>query len=411
MTRTVRVPFTGSQGTPLAARLDLPAGEPRAYAVFAHCFTCGKDVVAAARISRALTGSEIAVLRFDFTGLGESGGDFGNTDFSSNIEDLVLAADHLRAEFAAPALLIGHSLGGAAVLAARHRIPEVRAVATIAAPADPEHVRHLLGDGAAEVEERGEAEVVLAGRAFRIRRQFLDDIAAQPQTERIATLDAALLVLHAPGDQLVSIDNARRIFDAARHPKSFVALDGADHLLSEPADAEYVATVLGAWASRYVLDPGSAPDSTDGTAEGTVVVSETGDGPLGQRIEASRHVLAADEPAPIGADSGPAPYDLLLAALGSCTSMTVRMYAERKGWPLEHVSVALRHSRIHAEDCAHCETRAGRLDRIERTIRLEGDLDAGQRERLLAIADKCPVHRTLRSEVDIRTEPQPRGHG
>jgi uncharacterized OsmC-like protein/alpha-beta hydrolase superfamily lysophospholipase len=405
--RTRKVEFTGSQDAPLAARLELPPGRPRAYALFAHCFTCGKDQLTATRIARALTEFGIAVLRFDFTGLGGSGGDFGNTDFSSNIDDLVLAAEYLRANFQAPSILIGHSLGGAAVLAAEHRIPEVRAVATIAAPADPDHVLGLLGASELEIERRGEAEVSLAGRTFHIRRQFLHDIAAQPQAERIAKLGAALLVLHSPTDELVGIDNARRIFDTARHPKSFIALDGADHLLTNPADAEYTATVLAAWASRYIPGPADRPD--DGTqaggtqAEGYVTVAENGNGPLGQNITAGRHVLTADEPVPVGADGGPGPYDLLLAALGACTSMTVRMYANRKQWPLKQVTVQLRHSRIHAADCADCETRVGLLDRIDRTIQFEGDLNDDQRRRLLEIADKCPVHRTLHSEIDIRT--------
>jgi putative redox protein len=400
--RTRRVEFAGSQGAALAARLELPDGRPRGYALFAHCFTCGKDQVAAMRMARALTEFGIAVLRFDFTGLGGSGGDFGNTDFSSNIDDLVLGAEYLRSNFEAPSLLIGHSLGGAAALAAKHRIPGVRAVATIAAPADPSHVLGLLGESALEIERRGEAEVSLAGRTFRIRRQFLRDISAQPQAERVAQLGAALLVMHSPTDEVVGIDNARRIFDTARHPKSFVALDGADHLLTNTADAEYAATVLAAWASRYVLRPVGRLDG--GTqAEGYVVVTEDGNGTLEQRITAGRHVLTADEPVPIGADSGPSPYDLLLAALGACTSMTVRLYANRKHWPLEQVTVRLRHSSIHAADCADCEARVGLVDRIDRTIQLDGDLDDDQRRRLLQIADKCPVHRTLASEIDVRT--------
>jgi uncharacterized OsmC-like protein/alpha-beta hydrolase superfamily lysophospholipase len=401
-----RLEFPGSQGSPLAARLDLPDSTPRAYALFAHCFTCSKDVLAAARISRALTDFGIAVLRFDFTGLGQSGGDFANTNFSSNIEDLVHAADFLRERFAAPSLLIGHSLGGAAVLAVTHRIPEVRAVATIGAPADPDHLAHLLRDSRAEIEACGEAEVQLAGRTFRIRRQFLDDIAAQPQAERIRSLGAALLVMHSPVDSTVKADNARRIYDAARHPKSFVALDGADHLLTKPADAAFAAGMLATWASRYAFDPipeATASASAADPAEGLVVVSENGTGAFAQNVTIGRHRLTADEPEPLGTDTGPSPYDFLLAGLGACTSMTVRMYAGRKKWPLEKVTVTLRHSRIHAQDCADCETETGQVDRIERVIRFDGDLDDDQRQRLREIADKCPVHRTLHSEIIIDT--------
>lgn len=405
--RSEKLEFLGSHNALLAARLDLPDGEPRAYALFAHCFTCSKDVVAASRISRALTGFGIAVMRFDFTGLGQSDGDFSNTNFSSNVEDLVHAADYLRQNYAAPTLLIGHSLGGAAVLAAAHRVPEVRAVATIAAPADPDHVAHLLQASTAEIQEHGEAEVTLAGRTFQIRRQFLEDIAAQPQKERIRTLDAALLVMHSPIDVIVDVDNARIIYEAARHPKSFVALDNADHLLTNSEDAVFAATMLATWASRYAFDPvpttAIAPQSP-GPAEGLVVVSENSRGPYGQDVRIGRHHLTTDEPKPLGADTGPAPYDYLLAGLGACTSMTLRMYAERKKWPLEKVTVSLRHSRVHAKDCAECETSAGQVDRIERVIRIDGDLDDSQRQRLLEIADKCPVHRTLHAEILIDTK-------
>lgn len=398
-----KLQFPGSRGVALAGRLELPDSTPRAYALFAHCFTCGKDVLAASRISRALTEHGIAVLRFDFTGLGGSGGDFGNTDFSSNVDDLVYAADYLRTEFAAPTVLIGHSLGGAAVLAGAGRIPETRAVATIGAPADPSHVTGLLGQRRDEIERDGHADVELAGRTFRIHREFLDDIAAQPQTERIATLGAALMVLHAPTDDTVDVDNARRIFEAARHPKSFVALDGADHLLTRRPDADFVAGILAGWVERYVPnDEGDQPEPT----EGQVAVAETGTA-FAQHITAGAHTLAADEPHPVGADTGPSPYDLLLSALGACTSMTIRMYADRKQWPLDHVSVTLRHSHIHAEDCAEREKATGRVDHIERSIRLDGAIDEEQRRKLLDIADKCPVHRTLHSEVSIDTTESP----
>jgi len=414
-----RIEFQGSQGAVLAARLDFPRSPPLAYALFAHCFTCSKDVLAAARISRALTDYGIAVLRFDFTGLGESGGDFANTNFSSNIADLIHAADHLREHFVAPSILIGHSLGGAAVLAVTPRIPEVRAVVTIGAPADPDHLLHLLGESRAKIERTGDAEVLLGGRAFRIRRQFLSDIAAQPQAERIQNLGAALLVMHSPIDAYVDPDNARRIYEAARHPKSFVALDGADHLLSNPTDATFAAAMLATWASRYAFDPvpepvqPPAPEDTapDDPGEGLVVVSETGTGVYAQEIRIGRHRVTADEPEPIGTDTGPSPYDLLLAGLGACTSMTVRMYAERKKWPLEKVTVTLQHSRIHAVDCADCETESGQVDRIERVIRFDGDLDDDQRQRLREIADKCPVHRTLHSEIVIDTIISDAGQG
>ncbi|MGA8979372.1 MAG: bifunctional alpha/beta hydrolase/OsmC family protein [Pedococcus sp.] len=416
MAPSTRIEFPGSSGDQLAGRLNLPRETPRVHALFAHCFTCTKDVLAASRISQALTEFGIAVLRFDFTGLGGSGGDFANTDFTSNIGDLVGAADYLRQHHQAPTILVGHSLGGAAVLAAAEQIPETRAVATIGAPAGTEHLLHLLAESRAEIEEQGEAEVCLASRPFRIRKEFLDDVTSQPQAERIRRLGAPLLVMHSPVDETVGVENAREIFDLARHPKSFVSLDGADHLLTRPADASFAASVLAAWASRYLdvdgadassdADPAAVPSSADGETQredGLVVVSENGRGPYGQRITAGRHVFGADEPAPVGHDTGPSPYDFLLAGLGACTSMTLRMYAARKEWPLENVSVALRHSRIHAKDCEDCETRSGRLDRVERVIELTGDLDAEQRQRLLEIADRCPVHRTLRSEVDVRT--------
>ena len=400
--------FTGSSGETLAARLDLPAGEVRAYALFAHCFTCSKDIFAAARIAGGLAAQGVAVLRFDFTGLGHSEGEFANTNFSSNVGDLVSAADYLRETRQAPKLLIGHSLGGAAVLAVAAQIPEAAAVATIGAPADPLHVAQHFAQHKAEIERAGEAEVTLAGRTFRIRKQFLDDISQHNLEEAIRHLRKALLVFHAPRDETVGIDNAGRIFAAARHPKSFVSLDDADHLLSRRADAAYVADVLAAWAGRY-LGGGSGVDAGDArpfAAEpGTVVVQETGEGPFAQRIAAGRHTLRADEPEDVGGrDSGPGPYDLLLAALGACTSMTLRMYADRKAWPLERVTVTLAHDKIHAQDCADCETREGRIDRITRQLAIAGALSPEQRAKLLEIADKCPVHRTLTGEVSIVTE-------
>ncbi|MBV8826458.1 MAG: OsmC family protein [Hyphomicrobiales bacterium] len=396
-----RFDFPNASGERLAALLDRPAGTPQAFALFAHCFTCGKDIRAAKRIAEGLTARGIAVLRFDFTGIGASEGEFANTNFSSNVADLVAAANHLRKVERAPALLIGHSLGGAAVLAAAGDVPEARAVVTIAAPADPSHVTGLLKDRIPEIRAQGEVEVTLAGRPFRIRRAFLDDVSGQRLDQKIANLRKALLVLHAPGDDIVGIDNASHIFLAARHPKSFVSLADADHLLSKPRDAAYVADVIAAWAERY-LDMEAAGEAA-ATESRSVVVTETGVGKFQQTIRAGRHTLIADEPVKAGGlDTGPSPYDLLLAGLGACTSMTLRLYADRKQLPLERTSVKLTHTRIHAEDCEACETKEGMLDSIDKEITVEGPLDADARARLLEIAEKCPVNRTLKSEIDIR---------
>ncbi|MGF1629437.1 MAG: alpha/beta fold hydrolase [Kiloniellaceae bacterium] len=400
--KSEKVTFTGSGGEKLAARLDLPQGRPRAYALFAHCFTCNKDIFAAARIAGGLAERGFAVLRFDFTGLGASEGDFANTNFSSNVEDLVRAADFLRESYEAPQLLIGHSLGGAAVLVAAGRVPEARAVATIAAPADPAHVASHFTEARAEIEAAGEAEVLLVGRPFRIRKQFLEDIATQKLDAALGGLKKALMVFHAPRDATVGIDNASRIFLAAKHPKSFVSLDDADHLLSRKPDAIYVAEVLAAWAGRYLGEAEAAPALR--APAGRVVVEETGEGKFTQRIAAGPHTLRADEPESVGGlDSGPSPYDFLLAGLGACTAMTLRLYAERKGLALERTRVTLSHAKVHAEDCATCETKEGKIDRIERVIDMTGELSPEERRRLLEIADKCPVHRTLQSEVQIET--------
>jgi uncharacterized OsmC-like protein/alpha-beta hydrolase superfamily lysophospholipase len=404
-----RFDFTNAEGHRLAALLDSPPGEPRAYALFVHCFTCGKDTHAARRIAEGLKALGIAVLRFDFTGLGGSEGEFANTTFSSNIADLVAAADELRKSKRAPAILIGHSLGGAAVLAAASRVPEARAVVTIATPCDPAHVTGLFKDQLEAISEHGEVEVSLAGRPFPIRRAFLEDIAEQNLTQRIGSLHKALLIFHSPTDEVVGIENATRIFVAARHPKSFVSLDGADHLLSRRADAGYVANVIAAWAERYLDMPAPKLEAI-GAEPGVVVVTETRQGRFQQEVAAGAHHFLADEPVAVGGlDSGPGPYDLLLASLGACTSMTLRIYAEAKALPLDRVTVRLRHGRIHAEDCEQCETKEGMIDHIERRITLKGDLDAAQRARLMVIADKCPVHRTLTSEIDIKTTEEDEG--
>ena len=404
--RTERLEFANAKGEKLAALIDLPLGIPNAFALFAHCFTCGKDNLAAKRISERLAICGIGVLRFDFTGLGTSEGEFADTHFSSNVDDLVAAGDHLRKTYGMPAILIGHSLGGAAMLAAAHRIADARAIVTIAAPCDPAHVTGLFKEHVDKIREQGEGEVSLAGRPFRIKREFLDDIAEQRIRDCLANLRKALLVFHSPTDDIVGIENASHIFTAAKHPKSFVSLAGADHLLSKRDDAVYVANVITAWAERYIERPAERGDQQ--IEVGTVLVRETGNGKFQQEVLSGPHRFLADEPVKVGGlDSGPGPYDLLLAGLGACTSMTLRLYAEYKKLPLERVSVRLMHNRIHAEDCLNCETKEGMVDRVDRNITMEGPLDAEQRKRLLEIADKCPVHRTLESEINIRTFERP----
>lgn len=396
-----RLKFSNADGEKLAARLDLPLdGEPKAYALFAHCFTCSKNLKAIGNISRALTREGIAVLRFDFTGLGESEGDFADTNFSSNVDDLIAAADFLESEYQAPQLLIGHSLGGAAVVQAAAKISSVEAVTTINSPCHPADVMKLLDSAQDEIEEMGEAEVVLAGRKFTIRKQFLDDLEETRMKETIENLRKALLILHSPVDNIVGIDNAADIFQAAKHPKSFVSLDDADHLLSEEEDSLYAGTVIAAWARRYIDLPLVDKEKIDLTDNR--VVAETGESGMFTEIVANGHPLVSDEPEKAGGtDLGPSPYELLAAALGACTSMTLRMYADKKEIPLEKVVVRLKHNKVHAEDCRDCETREGRIDRIEREIELFGELDDDQRQRMLEIADKCPVHRTLQSEIVV----------
>jgi putative redox protein len=399
---TERITFAGHDGSQLAARLDLPDGPVLATALFAHCFTCSKDIPAARRISARLAAMGIAVLRFDFTGLGHSGGEFANTTFTSNVEDLISAAQFLAGRNMAPALLIGHSLGGAAVLRARAGIPSIKAVVTLGAPADPGHVSHHFEAALPQIQKEGSAEVALGGRPFRIGKAFVDDISEAALTPAIEDLKAALLVLHAPRDETVSIDNAAAIFMAAKHPKSFVTLDDADHLITRAADAEYAADVITAWVSRYVsLSPPAPPP---GAPEGVVRVTEADPTGFLQDIQAGpSHHAVADEPVSYGGtDRGMSPYGFVSAGLGACTSMTIRMYARRKRWPLTNVSVDVCHDKVHAQDAGLANE--GKVDQFRRKIRLTGPLDQEQRTRLLEIADKCPVHRTLEGSAHITTE-------
>ena len=404
MPKRTKVEFPGTDGLKIAGLLESPDTNPHSFALFAHCYTCGKDVVSASRIARALVARGYAVLRFDFTGLGSSDGDFANSNFSSNVNDLVLAADFLRDHYRAPVLLIGHSLGGAAVLAAAHAIPELKGVVTIAAPSDPQHVIKQFACDIKQIEQTGVASVELAGRPFTIKKQFLDDLSEQQQTEKIANLRKPLLVFHSPMDEIVSIHEAEKIYRSAKHPKSFVSLDNADHLLTNAKDAKYVATTIAAWATRYIEEQETIEPTAGAVSEGHVLVAEKNK-QFTRTVIADSHVWLADEPTRVGgADLGPDPYEHLLAALGTCTSMTIRMYANHKKLPLDDVSVTLSHDRQHLEDCEGCVTEPRKIEILKRTIELVGDLTVENRQRLLQIADRCPVHQTLHSDLKIETQ-------
>ena len=400
MPTSQRITFNNTSGIQLAAALELPDRPTHTFALFAHCFTCGKDIAAASRIARTLAAHQIGVLRFDFTGLGSSDGDFANTNFSSNVEDLLSAAQYLREHHTAPQLLVGHSLGGTAVLNAAGDIPECKAVVTIGSPATADHVIKQFAQDVAKIETQGGAEVNLAGRRFHIKQQFIDDVKAHSVENRVGKLRKALLIFHAPLDDVVSIEQAGLIFTAAKHPKSFITLDGADHLLSKVEDAQYVANTISAWASRYIDQETVMPPDVE---KGEISVSE-GNHKFLREVSSDDHQWLADEPKRVGGDNlGPDPYEHLLAAVGACTSMTIRMYANHKGWPLEDVHVQLEHSRQHSTDCENCENSSSKIEVITRVIKLSGNLDESQRERLMEIANRCPVHRTLEGDLRIET--------
>jgi putative redox protein len=403
-----KVEFENGSGTRLAGILERPAGPVQSWALFAHCFTCTKESKAAAYVSGRLADRGIGVLRFDFTGLGASGGEFADSSFTANVGDLVAAATFLEKRHAAPELLVGHSLGGAAAIAAAPGIESCRAVATIGAPADPLHVRKLIRGAPETLDREGAAEVDIGGRPFRISREFVGALERHDLAETLAGLGRALLVLHSPADTVVGIDNATGLFLPARHPKSFVSLDQADHLLTDRSDAAYVADVIAAWASRYLSEaPPRKAEPAEGEAGDGWTIAETPGGEFRTRIVSGRHRLTADEPEDVGGeDAGPSPYDLLAAALATCTGMTLVMYARHKGLALDRVRVGVRHGRIHARDCEDCETQAGKVDVFDRWVSVEGELDDATRARLVEIADRCPVHRTLTSESRVRSEPR-----
>jgi len=406
--QSIKVNFPNSAGEDLAGMLDLPTGEPRAFALFAHCFTCSKNLRAASNISRSMTAAGIAVLRFDFTGLGQSDGDFAETSFSSNVDDLLSAARWLEDQHRAPELLFGHSLGGTAVLQAAPSIPSAVAVATIGSPADPTHVAHMFADSEAEIRDKGIAKVNLGGRPFCVREQFLDDLQKHNLPDAVGSLRKALLVMHAPLDEIVEVENASRLFAAAKHPKSFVSLDKSDHLMSNDADSRYAGAVLAAWATRYLPEP--VVNAALEAREGEVVARTQIDG-FRTDIQAGSHSLIADEPTDVGGtDLGPGPYDFLAAALASCTTMTLRMYANHKKLALRSATVTVNHGRVHAKDCIDCDQADGWIHEFQRELVLDGELSDEQRQRMLEIADRCPVHKTLHNEIKIlstlRREPR-----
>lgn len=397
-----RLKFTNRNGVELAAHIYLPADrKPSFFALFAHCFTCSKNFSAVTRICTALSQNGIAVLSFDFTGLGMSEGEFEDSTFSSNISDLLDAADFLAKEHQSPKMLIGHSLGGAAVLYAAAEMKEVKAVVTIGAPAFPGHIRNLFMDSIEEIEKSGSAKVTIGGRPFNISKSLVDDLDQKPLATFLKKLRKSLLIMHSPQDEIVGIENAAEIYNAAMHPKSFISLDGATHLVSNPKDSEYIAEVIGSWSKRYVwVDEEKSVNDTRGNQ---VFVRLSGE-KYTTEIMTPNHHLIADEPADVGgADLGPNPYDLLMASLGSCTAMTLKMYAERKKWPLEQVSVFLNHEKVHLADSINPEDKSSKVSQFTRIIEIEGDLDAEQKQRLLEISNKCPVHKTLQEEIIIQT--------
>lgn len=398
---TQKVDFENNEGQKLVGRIELPANQqPHNFAIFAHCFTCTKNLSAVRNISKSLTSAGFGVLRFDFTGLGESEGDFEDTNFSGNVEDLIAASDYLSKEYKAPSLLVGHSLGGAAIIFAAEQITSVKAIATIGSPSNPEHVTHLLQNDIDKIETEGVATVQLSGRPFTIKKQFLHDLKTKSLPETLKKLRKSILILHSPQDTLVEINNAEELYIAAHHPKSFISLDGADHLLTNKSDSIYTGKTIAAWASRYVL----IPEEQKISSKHDVVASLDKEDAFTTNLKIGAHYMLADEPKSFGGnDFGPSPYEYVSAGLSACTAMTIQMYSKRKKWDLENVEVHTSYEKRHAQDCENCEDPSAKIDTFIRQIKFEGNLDEKQTKRLLQIADKCPVHKTLHSETQVIT--------
>ncbi|MTB52230.1 bifunctional alpha/beta hydrolase/OsmC family protein [Lewinella sp. W8] len=399
--KSTKITFANGRGHQLSARLEVPVNQlPHSFALFAHCFTCSSSLAAVRNISRELNMQGYAVLRFDFTGLGNSGGDFVDTNFTTNISDLIAAAEWLTENHQPPSLLVGHSLGGAAVLCAAGQLPSVKAVATIGAPFAPDHVSAHFAESIEEIESAGAATVDIGGRPFKIAKQFLDDLEQHRVEEHIKDLDAAILIMHSPQDRTVSIDEAAKLYHAAHHPKSFVSLDGADHLLTDGEDAHYAGQVIAGWSSRYIKVAKNDPLRSQ-----QAVAVRLGSSGFTTEVMVRQHHLTADEPESIGGnDFGPSPYELLSAGLGACTAMTMQMYARRKKWPLEEVEVHIDHRKDYVQDMEAAEERPAKIDLFERFIVMKGPLEEAQVTRLLEIADRCPVHRTLHETVEVSTQ-------
>lgn len=397
-----KITFTNAEGQQLSGRMEFPADQkPHNFALFAHCFTCTKNLSAVRNISRGLTSAGFAVLRFDFTGLGESEGDFSDTNFSGNVEDLVAASDYLKEHYQAPTLIVGHSLGGAAAIFAGSQLDHIRAVATIGAPSNPKHVSHLLQNSIEEIEQTGLAKVNLSGREFTIKKHFLDDLQVHSLPDVVNQLNKALLIMHSPQDRTVEIKNAEEIYVAARHPKSFVSLDGADHLLMRKEDSQYAGKVIAQWAARYL----QVPEAPKIQSQFDVVASLDHEAGFTTAMKVGDHYMLADEPESFGGNNyGPSPYEFVSAGLSACTAMTIQMYTKRKGWQVDNVEVHTSYSRSHAEDCADCEDPNAKIDTFHREIKLTGDLDEAQKKRILQIADKCPVHKSLHSKTQVLTK-------
>lgn len=392
-----KLKIPNAQGHLLNAYLELPADQkPTHYAIFAHCFTCSSNFNAARNISHALTSHGFGVLRFDFTGLGSSEGDFADSHFSANVEDLLWVHQYMKKYYAAPSLMVGHSLGGAAVLVAAAQLEAIKAVATIGAPAHVDHVKQHFSTPVEKADTKDEIAVHIGERPFMINRTFLAELEKTDLLATIKTLKKPLLIFHAPFDKTVGIENARDLYHNALHPKSFVSLDGADHLLSQKADSLYVGDVIGAWVKRYFEDAPASDLNPDG--EQLVGHLNLMEDHFTTFIQTQRHSIVADEPESVGGDDfGPSPYDLLSASLAACTAMTLKLYAQRKKWPLEEVYVYITHSKKHVKDMDAAAP--AYLDHMTKKLYLIGDLSDEQKARLLDIAAKCPVHKTLSSKV------------